>query len=215
MGSSRGGEAFRQPASIRPPSMRTTPMLEQYWALKKEAPDAVLLYRLGDFYEMFYEDAEVAAPLLGLVLTARHKDSDIEAPMCGVPQHALETYVSKLIAAGKKVAITEQTELPGKGKTIVARRIVRIVTPGTVVDSDRLEARRANEIVSVARKAGATALATLDLSTGDFSVASLVNGTSAAEWIARRIFGAQSPLRISAYCVGAAHEIPFVNGNAV
>ena len=162
-------------------------MLEQYWALKKEAPDAVLLYRLGDFYEMFYEDAEIAAPLLGLVLTARHKDSDIEAPMCGVPQHALETYVSKLIAAGKKVAITEQTELPGKGKTIVARRIVRIVTPGTVVDSDRLEARRANEIVSVARKGGLTALATLDLSTGDFSVCTLVNGTTAAEWIARRL----------------------------
>ena len=79
-------------------------MLEQYWLLKKEVGDAILLYRLGDFYEMFFEDAVTAAPLLGLVLTARHRDSDIEAPMCGVPHHALDTYVARLIAAGKKVA---------------------------------------------------------------------------------------------------------------
>ena len=97
--------------------MRTTPMLEQYAALKGETPDAILLYRLGDFYEMFFEDAVVAAPLLGLVLTARHKDSDIEAPMCGVPHHALESYVAKLVAAGKKVAISEQTEAASKGKS--------------------------------------------------------------------------------------------------
>ena len=84
--------------------MRTTPMLEQYWALKREVPDALLLYRLGDFYEMFFEDAEAAAPLLGLVLTARHRDTDVEAPMCGVPHHALESYAARLIAAGMKVS---------------------------------------------------------------------------------------------------------------
>ena len=91
-------------------------MLEQYWALKREAGDAILLYRLGDFYEMFFEDAEIAAPLLGLVLTARHKDSDIEAPMCGIPQHALESYLARLVTAGKKVAISEQTEAAAKGR---------------------------------------------------------------------------------------------------
>ncbi len=95
-------------------------MLEQYGGLKREAGDAILLYRLGDFYEMFFEDAEAAAPLLGLVLTARHRDSDIEAPMCGIPWHQLDAYVARLVAAGKKVAIADQTEAPQKGKT--ARR---------------------------------------------------------------------------------------------
>ena len=109
--------------------MRATPMLEQYWALKREAPDAILLYRLGDFYEMFFEDAEKAAPLLGLVLTARHRDSDIEAPMCGVPHHALDAYVARLVAAGHKVAVTEQGEAPQptqKGRTLVARKPVEL-----------------------------------------------------------------------------------------
>ncbi|HEV8267615.1 MAG TPA: DNA mismatch repair protein MutS, partial [Thermoanaerobaculia bacterium] len=163
--------------------MRSTPMLDQYGLLKQEAGDAILLYRLGDFYEMFFEDAEVAAPLLGLVLTARHKDSDIEAPMCGVPHHALDAYVAKLVTAGKKVAIAEQTEAPGKGKTIVARKIVRILTPGTIVDPERLDARRPSEL------AGATAgaLAFLDVSTGEFTAVPLENGTSAAEILGRRL----------------------------
>jgi len=150
--------------------MRATPMLEQYWALKREAGDAILLYRLGDFYEMFFEDAEIAAPLLGLVLTARHKDSDIEAPMCGVPQHALESYLARLVAAGKKVAISEQTEVAAKGRALVARKIVRIVTPGTIVDPERLDARRANEMAAVAWNGAGAAVSCLDLSTGDFSV---------------------------------------------
>ena len=145
-------------------------MLEQYWALKREVPDAILLYRLGDFYEMFFEDAETAAPLLGLVLTARHRDTDIEAPMCGVPHHALESYVARLVAAGKKVAIAEQTEAPQKGKTLVARKIVRVITPGTLVDPERLDARQANDLAAIVLGADAPALAYLDLSTGDFSV---------------------------------------------
>ncbi len=166
--------------------MRTTPMLEQYAALKRETPDAILLYRLGDFYEMFFEDAVVAAPLLGLVLTARHKDSDIEAPMCGVPHHALESYVAKLVAAGKKVAISEQTEAASKGKSLVARRIVRVITPGTIVDAERLDARRANELASVAFEGEHAALGFLDVSTGEFSVLRLTNGTRPEEWLERR-----------------------------
>ncbi|HVO51341.1 MAG TPA: DNA mismatch repair protein MutS [Thermoanaerobaculia bacterium] len=166
--------------------MRATPMLEQYWALKREAGDAILLYRLGDFYEMFFEDAEIAAPLLGLVLTARHKDSDIEAPMCGVPQHALESYLARLVAAGKKVAISEQTEAAAKGRALVARKIVRIVTPGTIVDPERLDARRANEMASVAWNGAGAAVSCLDLSTGDFSVLPLRDAGSLAEWLLRR-----------------------------
>ncbi len=166
--------------------MRATPMLEQYWSLKREAGDAVLLYRLGDFYEMFFGDAEFAAPLLGLVLTARHRDSDIEAPMCGIPHHALEGYVGKLLAAGRKVAIADQMESPGRGKVVVARQIVRIVTPGTVTDPERLDAGRPNELAFVARGRTALAIATLDVSTGDFWVVVLPEERAAAEWLERR-----------------------------
>lgn len=167
------------------PRMRSTPMLEQYWALKREAPDAILLYRLGDFYEMFFEDAETAAPLLGLVLTARHRDSDIEAPMCGIPHHALEGYLARLVAAGKKVAIGEQVEPPGRGKALVARKIVRVVTPGTWADAERLDARRPNELAAFARSDGSAAVAYLDLSAGDFSVTPLPEA-AAREQLARR-----------------------------
>ena len=162
-------------------------MLEQYWALKREAGDALLLYRLGDFYEMFFEDATYAAPLLGLVLTARHKDSDVEAPMCGIPQHALEPYLAKLIAAGRKVAISEQTEAPAKGRTLVARKIVRIVTPGTIVDPERLDARRPNEMAAVTWNGDGAAVSTLDLSTGDFAVVKLPDRAALTEWMLRRM----------------------------
>ncbi len=162
-------------------------MLEQYWALKREAGDALLLYRLGDFYEMFFEDAAYAAPLLGLVLTARHKDSDVEAPMCGIPQHALEPYLARLVAAGRKVAISEQTEAPSKGRALVGRKIVRIVTPGTIVDPERLDARRPNEMAAVTWNGDGAAVATLDLSTGDFVVVKLPERTALVEWLMRRL----------------------------
>jgi DNA mismatch repair protein MutS len=165
--------------------MRTTPMLEQYWALKREVPDAILLYRLGDFYEMFFEDAEAAAPLLGLVLTARHRDTDIEAPMCGIPHHALDSYVARLVSAGRKVAIADQTEAPQKGKTLVARKIVRVLTPGTLVDPERLDSRHANDLASIALSTDAPALAYLDLTTGEFTVVRL-DGTGPAEMLSRR-----------------------------
>ena len=162
-------------------------MLEQYWALKREAGDALLLYRLGDFYEMFFDDAAYAAPLLGLVLTARHKDSDVEAPMCGIPQHALEPYLARLVAAGRKVAISEQTEAPSKGRALVPRKIVRIVTPGTIVDPERLDARRPNEMAAVTWNGDGAAVSTLDLSTGDFAVVKLPERAALAEWLLRRL----------------------------
>ena len=125
-------------------------MLEQYWALKREVPDAILLYRLGDFYEMFFEDAEVAAPLLGLVLTARHQDTDIEAPMCGVPHHALESYVARLVGGGEEGRDRRADRgAARRASALVARKIVRVVTPGTLVDPDRLDARRANDLAAV------------------------------------------------------------------
>lgn len=182
--------------------MRSTPMLEQYWTLKREVPDAILLYRLGDFYEMFFEDALTAAPLLGLVLTARHRDSDIEAPMCGIPHHALDGYLARLVAAGKKVAIGEQVEPPAKGRVVVARRIVRVVTPGTYVDPERLDARRPSEVAAVARDGDAAAVAWLDLSAGDFSVTPLP-APAIAEALARR---APKELVVPAADAAAARE---------
>jgi DNA mismatch repair protein MutS len=170
----------------RPPLMRATPMLEQYWSLKREAGDAILLYRLGDFYEMFFEDAETAAPILGLVLTARHRDSDIEAPMCGVPWHQLDTYVARLVTAGKKVAVADQVEPPARGRTLVARKVTRIVTPGTLLDPDRLDAREANELAAVVFGGAEAALAFLDLSTGDFLVVRFPSPEAAADGLRRR-----------------------------
>jgi DNA mismatch repair protein MutS len=115
--------------------MKLTPMLEQYFEIKQQVPDAILFYRLGDFYEMFFEDAEKAAPLLDLVLTARNKGQEHEAPMCGVPYHSADGYIAKLIRHGLRVAICEQTEEAGAAKGLVKREIVRIVTPGTATES--------------------------------------------------------------------------------
>jgi DNA mismatch repair protein MutS len=115
--------------------MKLTPMLDQYFEIKRQVPDAILFYRLGDFYEMFFEDAEKAAPILDLVLTARNKGQEHETPMCGVPYHSADGYIAKLIRHGLRVAICEQTEDAGAAKGLVKRDIVRIVTPGTATES--------------------------------------------------------------------------------
>src|SRR5260370_3360239 len=110
-------------------------MLEQYFEIKRHVPDAILFYRLGDFYEMFFEDAEKAAPLLDRVVTARNKGQEHEAPMCGVPYHSADGYIAKLIRHGLRVAICDQTEDAAAAKGLVKREIVRIVTPGTATES--------------------------------------------------------------------------------
>src|SRR3989440_10335805 len=120
-------------SSLMPPKL--TPMLEQYFEIKRQVPDAILFYRLGDFYEMFFEDAEKAAPLLDLVLTARNRGQEHEAPMCGVPYHSADGYIAKLIRHGLRVAICDQTEEASAAKGLVRREIVRIVTPGTATES--------------------------------------------------------------------------------
>src|ERR1700730_18826977 len=125
------------PAEISPP---TTPMLRQYAEAKAQAKDALLFFRLGDFYELFYDDARIAAQALGIALTARSKGAD-RVPMAGVPYHAARGYVGKLVALGHKVAICDQLEAPGPGKALVRREIVRLVTPGTLVDDDGLDGR--------------------------------------------------------------------------
>ena len=142
-----------------------TPMMRQYRRIKTEnAKDAILMFRLGDFYEMFFEDAKIASEVLGLTLTHR-----AGAPMCGVPYHAIEAYLSKLVKAGLKAAICEQLEDPATAKGIVRREVTRIVTPGTIFEDGLLDATRNNYLLALAPDAKPKALALLDLSTGDLS----------------------------------------------
>ncbi len=160
------------------PITKLTPMLEQYFEIKRQVPDAILFYRLGDFYEMFFEDAEKAAPLLDLVLTARNKGQEYETPMCGVPHHAADQYVAKLIRHGLRVAICEQTEEAAAGKGLVRREIVRIVTPGTATESHLVE-RDSCYLLALVPGDDEVGAAYLDVSTGDFFVTSYKSSSDA------------------------------------
>ena len=163
----------------------TTPLMQQYHAVKKQHPGALLLFRLGDFYELFYDDAILASRLLQITLTARNKEKGEPVPMCGVPYHAAENYIARLIRAGHKVAICEQMEEPGPGKKLVRREVIRVLTPGTATGASLIEPKENNFLAAVARSAAANAataggraqgrtsdarigLAFVDLSTGDF-----------------------------------------------
>src|SRR6266404_535954 len=148
---------------------RDTPMVRQYFEMKSRAPDAILFYRMGDFYEMFFEDAKEAAPILGIALTARNRDSDIEAPMCGVPWQSAGHHIARLVAAGRKVAVCDQVEDPRTAKGIVRRDITRVVTPGTVLDPESLLPGAASYLAAVVPRPGEDpAVAFLDFSTGQF-----------------------------------------------
>jgi len=147
---------------------RDTPMLRQYFEMKRRVPDAILFYRMGDFYEMFFEDAKEAAPLLGIALTARHKDSDIEAPMCGVPYHAADHHIAKLIASGRKVAVCDQVEDARLARGLVRRDITRIVTPGTVLDPEALLPGTPSFLAVLLPGEPEWEIAFLDVSTGQF-----------------------------------------------
>jgi DNA mismatch repair protein MutS len=152
-----------------------TPMMVQYFALKAEASDCLLFYRMGDFFELFFEDAKVAAATLDIALTARGEHLGRPIPMCGVPVHAMEAYLARLIKAGHRVAIAEQTESPAAArargsKSIVSRDIVRIVTAGTLTEETLLEARTDNWLVSIAPLGEMFGFAAADISTGRFEV---------------------------------------------
>ncbi|HVS16873.1 MAG TPA: DNA mismatch repair protein MutS [Thermoanaerobaculia bacterium] len=149
---------------------RLTPMLRQYLEIKAEHPDAILLYRMGDFYEMFFDDAERAAPILEVQLTARNKGGDNEAPMCGVPYHALDAYLGKLLAAGLRVAVCDQVEDAAEAKGLVRREVTRVVTPGTVSEPGLLDGKEDNLLAGVVWDGSGGAGAFLDVSTGQFFV---------------------------------------------
>jgi len=148
----------------------TTPLMQQYNAVKTRYPHALLLFRLGDFYELFYEDAIIAARELQITLTSRNREKGQPIPMCGVPYHAADGYIARLLRAGFKVAICEQMEQPGPGKKLVRREVTRVITPGTATDVAVLDARENNFLAAVAQNASASiiGLALVDLSTGEF-----------------------------------------------
>jgi DNA mismatch repair protein MutS len=170
---------------------RITPMMEQYIEIKTANPDCLLFYRMGDFYELFFEDAEVASRALGIVLTKRGKHLGRDIPMCGVPIERSDEYLHRLIALGHRVAVCEQLEDPAEarkrgGKSVVRRDVVRLVTPGTLTEDSLLDAKRNNYLLALARnRASSTedrfALAWIDISTGDFRVAECERSGIAAE----------------------------------
>jgi DNA mismatch repair protein MutS len=158
-----------------------TPMMEQYLSVKAQAQDAFLFFRLGDFYEMFFEDAVNASRELEITLTGRGAGGDERIPMCGVPYHAAENYITRLIEKGYKVAICEQVEDPAEAKGVVRREIVRVVTPGTVMDGKTLSERANNYLAAVVERVGRWTIATCDLTTGELYAVSTHGGDEAAD----------------------------------
>jgi len=160
---------------------RITPMMVQYLEQKDKWPDAILMFRLGDFYEMFFDDAVTAAKVLELALTARDCGLDKRAPMCGVPHHAAPSYMQKLVAHGFKVAVCDQMEDPSVAKGIVRRAVTRILTPGTITDQSGLDDKKNNYLVCIYRLGMQYGLAAADITTGTFEATQLVTGNTSAK----------------------------------
>ena len=177
-GNSRGRDDVSEDAAEttgRAGADRATPMMTQYWRIRREHPGALLFFRMGDFYELFFDDAEKAAAALDIALTKRGKHLGEDVAMCGVPVHSAESYLQRLIRAGFRVAICEQTEDPAEVgrrgvKTLVGREVVRVVTPGTLTEDALLDARRSNHLAALARAREETAVAWIEMSTGAFAV---------------------------------------------
>ncbi|MCA1974976.1 MAG: DNA mismatch repair protein MutS, partial [Caenispirillum sp.] len=160
-------------------SGEATPMLAHFLAVKAEHPDCLVFYRMGDFYEMFFEDAVTAAAALGITLTSRGQHEGRDVPMAGVPVHSYEGYLARLVRQGFRVAICEQTESPAEArrrKALVRREVVRVVTAGTLTEDGLLDARRHNRIVALAEAGGALALAHVEVSTGDLAAEAVAPG---------------------------------------
>lgn len=156
---------------------KPTPMMAQYWRLKERCGDAILMFRLGDFYEMFFEDAERASKILDIALTSRNKNDPNPIPLCGVPFHSAKPYIARLLEAGLKVAICEQMEDAAKAKGLVEREVVRVITPGTVLDEETLDPTLPSRLVALFpaadERAGPWGMAAVDFSTGRASVATI------------------------------------------
>src|SRR6201985_1987457 len=169
-----------------PPDTEATPMMAQYLETKAAHAEYLLFYRMGDFYEMFFDDAVKASEALDIALTKRGKHAGDDIPMCGVPVHAAESYLEKLIRKGHRVAVCEQVEDPAEAKkrgskSVVKRDVVRLVTPGTLTEDALLEARASNLLAALGRSGADFAIASADMSTGEFSVAAVGQSEIATE----------------------------------
>src|ERR671921_2723634 len=194
-----------------------TPMLRQYQELKRQHPGALLFFRLGDFYELFFEDAITGARELEITLTARHKERGQPIPMCGVPHHAVANYVARLIRKGYRVAICEQTEDPSKAKKLVRREVVRVITPGTAIDPHLVEAKESVYLAALCGAGDTYGAAFLDLSTGDFRCTEVTGPDAWARvrsdiesYAPRELLFPRSlaPLVKEAYAGGPSHTAP-------
>lgn len=163
------------------------PMMRQYWEFKAQYKDSLLFFRLGDFYELFFEDAEKASKLLGLTLTSRDGGGDVKAPMCGLPYHSAASYIGKLLKFGEKVAICEQVGDPSKTKGLVKREVIRVYTPGTVMEGNLLDEKSNNYIAALAGTSKSLGIAYADLSTGEFRATSISGVKGFAEALAELI----------------------------
>src|SRR6476660_273035 len=176
----------------------STPLMRQYNAIKQQVPNTLLMFRLGDFYELFFEDAVVAARELEITLTARNKEKGAAIPMCGVPYHSAEGYIARLIQKGYRVAICDQMEDAAVAKKLVKREVTRIVTPGTATDAHLLRSHENNYLAAVARSGPRAGVAHVDVSTGEFRVTELDTGevSGALEHLGARevLFPADLPL---------------------
>ena len=182
LNTARGTDAGRAAEAAAGPSTahstpQSTPMMAQYLDIKKAHPGSLLFYRMGDFYEMFFGDAEVASGVLGIALTKRGKHLGDDIPMCGVPVHAVDHYLQKLIRHGHKVALCEQMEDPAEAKkrgskSVVKRDVIRLITPGTITEETLLDVAAVNHLAALAWLKGTDemAVAWCDISTGDFAV---------------------------------------------
>ena len=156
-----------------------TPMMRQYLSIKADYPDMLVFYRMGDFYELFYDDAKRAAALLDITLTARGKSGGNPIPMAGVPYHAAEGYLAKLVRKGESIAICEQIGDPATSKGPVERKVTRVVTPGTLTDEALLSADRDNAVAAIFSGPERTGIAWLDLSAGRFRVTEVTDSSAA------------------------------------
>jgi DNA mismatch repair protein MutS len=159
-------------------TINLTPAMKQYVEIKEKYPDCILFYRMGDFYEMFFEDALTAAPLLEITLTSRNKGKEDSVPLCGFPYHAASSYIAKLVEKGFKVAICEQVEDPKKAKGIVKREVIRVITPGLVLDEENLAAGENNYLSCICLQKDILGLAFLDITTGEFQISEFTDRDS-------------------------------------
>ena len=155
--------------------MAISSMMQQYLQIKDQNPDALLLFRVGDFYELFFDDAELVSRELELTLTGKDCGLSERAPMCGVPYHAVDTYVARLIEKGYRVAICDQMTDPAESKGLVERAVTRVITPGTLIESTMLDEHAANYIMAVCQQKKGAGVAFCDVSTGEFFVHQLAN----------------------------------------